>query len=217
MEFLSVQQAAKSLGVSEVQVGRLIAQGDLIASRFGRSWMIDPRSVHRYSDLHPSRGRPLPPSRAWDLLKSSSISSLDEVREFAVLCRRRAERRDVYVSPRKIDALRKDPLVMLSGVDAARFYGGAVSVAPPVDFYVRFSDIEEIRSKYRLVFGNSQEWSSNGIMRIIDDRNFDPPFNKYVPELVALVDLIAEGDYRSAKEARLMQSEKWIPVPSQSQ
>jgi len=199
MEYFSVQQAAKSLGVSEVQVGRLISQGDLIASRFGRSWMIDPRSVNRYADLHPSRGRPLPPSRAWELLKSSSVSSLEEARELAVHCRRRAERREVRVLLGLLDRVREDSRVVLSGVDAARHFGAAVSVMPPLDFYIRRGDFQSF-SKDFVVHQDFAEF--NCVVRIVDVPMFvDTPMGNHVPLLVALVDLIAEGDYRSAKEA----------------
>ena len=199
MEFFSVQQAAKSLGVSEVQVGRLIAQGDLAASRFGRSWMIDPRSVHRYADLHPSRGRPLPPARAWELLSSASVSSIEQARELAVLCRRRAERSEVRILPGLLDRVRKDSRVILSGVDAAAHFGAAVSVMPPLDFYIRRSDFESFSKDFIV---NQDSVEHNCVVRLVDAQSFDDtPIDHHVPLLVALVDLIAEGDYRSAKEA----------------
>ena len=41
----SVAEAASRLGVSKVQIGRLIANGDLDATRFGKAWAIERASL----------------------------------------------------------------------------------------------------------------------------------------------------------------------------
>jgi excisionase family DNA binding protein len=197
MQVMSVAEAAESLGVSEAQVGRLIARGDIVASRWGRSWMINRASVYRYADLRPSRGRPYPPAKAWEVLRSASVSSIDDVKQLAVMCRRRAERHDIRILPGLFDRVRQDPRVMLSGVDAAKFYGGAVSVMPPLDFYVKREHIESFQKDFVVNSGLS---ASNCVVRILDEEFNDIPLGHHVPLLVALVDLIAEGDYRSAAE-----------------
>jgi len=51
--------------VSEIQVRRLIAAGEVDADRFGRSWQIELASLQRYADLRPTVGRPLGADRAW--------------------------------------------------------------------------------------------------------------------------------------------------------
>jgi len=51
--------------VSEIQVRRLIAAGEVDADRFGRSWQIELASLQRYADLRPTVGRPFGADRAW--------------------------------------------------------------------------------------------------------------------------------------------------------
>jgi hypothetical protein len=161
--------------------------------------MINRDSVRRYEILRPARGRPFPPVRAWKELLSAHVESLDDVRELAVMCRRRAQRMDVRIIPGLFDRVRTDSRVVLSGVDAARFHGGAVSVMPPLDFYVRSEHYESFKEDFVAGIDSAD---SNCIARIIDvTPSLDIHIGQYMPLIVALVDLIAEGDYRSANEA----------------
>lgn len=54
----STQQAAELLGVSPRRVVALIESGDLVAERFGRSWMLDERSVKARLQSPKLAGRP---------------------------------------------------------------------------------------------------------------------------------------------------------------
>jgi excisionase family DNA binding protein len=199
MQVVNVAEAADLLGVSEAQVGRLISRGDISASRWGRSWVIPTVSVHRYLNLRPERGRPFPYVKAWEVLRTTSPSSLEEVRALAISCRRRAERHDARIVAGMLDHVRNDSRIMLSGVDSAKHFGAAVSVQPPLDFYLRKSDVDSFYKDYE---PNSSSNEHNCVIRVIEDvSTLDIPSGQYVPLLVALVDLIAEGDYRSAKEA----------------
>jgi excisionase family DNA binding protein len=47
-EWLSVQQVAEHLGVSNMTIYRVIDDGDLLAYRIGRSLRIDAADVERY-------------------------------------------------------------------------------------------------------------------------------------------------------------------------
>lgn len=46
----TTKEAAQRLGISMRRVNALIASGDLEAQRFGRSWMLDERSVHERAE-----------------------------------------------------------------------------------------------------------------------------------------------------------------------
>ncbi len=55
---LTTKQAAERLGVSSRRVLALVEAGDLAAERFGRSWMIDERSVEERARAPRLAGRP---------------------------------------------------------------------------------------------------------------------------------------------------------------
>jgi excisionase family DNA binding protein len=99
MDPVSAERAAKHLGVSRMQVGRLIQRGDLTATRFGRVWMIHPESLNRYAAARPERGRPLSSQAAWLQLLEAEPLTLEELRRLANTCRRRAERYPARILP----------------------------------------------------------------------------------------------------------------------
>jgi excisionase family DNA binding protein len=192
----TVFNAAKVLDVSEAQVGRLLSRGEILGSKWGRSWMIDAASVHRYASTRPERGRPYSPERAWAELLGSNVRTMEEAKKLAVLCRRRAERHGVRVIPGFLDELRKDSRVVLSGVDAGRKFKAMVTIAPPVDLYVSAAHNEKVFKKY---VSQDHVTDPNVIIRAVESDVLQQ-FEHHVPLIVALVDLVAEGDYRSAKE-----------------
>lgn len=196
MNEFSVKEAAEQLGVSAIQVGRLIAVGELRAQRFGKAWAVDRQSVQRYSQMRAGRGRPLPVGSAWERLLSAHPRSIDEVADLARQCRRRGVRREGSVSPGKFSSLLADSRVVVSGVAAAGRHGAAVDENPPHVVYVRRSDLDSVISKYRIDRDHS---SPNLIMWVVDDERW-PFAGSVVSAVVALVDLVAEGDRRSARE-----------------
>ena len=196
MQNFTVSNAAKVLDVSEAQVGRLLSRGEILGSKWGRSWMIDAASVHRYVNTRPERGRPYLPERAWAELLDGDVRTLDDAKKLAVLCRRRAERHGVRVIPGFLDAMRKDSRVVLSGVDAGRKFKAMVTLGPPMDLYLNVNDVEKVFKKY---VSQDHVTDPNVIIRVVGSDVLQQ-FEHHVPLIVALVDLIAEGDYRSAKE-----------------
>jgi excisionase family DNA binding protein len=196
MQVFAVSDAAAVLNVSEVQVGRLIAQGEIIATKWGRAWMIDAASVHRYAALRPERGRPFEQQRAWDELLVTQVGSMKKAKALAVVARRHSVRHSVRVVPGMVEKLRRDSRVVLSGVDAAQAHGAHVSVMPPLDLYVRSKDLAGLMKKY---VSAENVTDPNVIIRSVETDVLQQ-FGKYVPLIVALVDLIAEGDTRSAQE-----------------
>jgi excisionase family DNA binding protein len=195
MSSFSVRESGQLLGVSDVQVGRLISQGDISARRFGRSWMIDSASVHRYLDLRPSVGRPFSPARAWAVLAAASID-LDAGRRLAGLCRRRAVRHAVRVTPGALNAAIADAAIAASGVLRAQELQAAVDARPPFAGYVRAGDFADFVARHHVAIHSEEP---NLFLREVDDALW--PFDRDgVPAIVALVDLIDDGDARSAAE-----------------
>jgi len=192
----SVAEAASRLGVSKVQIGRLIANGDLDATRFGRAWAIDRASLFRYAALHPPSGRPLNASNAWRRLEQARPTSVSDIEQLAVTCRRRAQRLSAWVPPVKHQSLLHDALVVPSGVVAAAALGAPVDEHPPFQIYVRLRDWPTIRAKYR---ADEQHSEPNVVVRIAPD---DAPVfhNGGVDHVVAAVDLVSEREHRIAAE-----------------
>lgn len=196
MNEISVNEAAEQLGVSAIQVGRLIGFGELRAQRFGKAWAVDRKSVQRYADMRARSGRPLPVKSAWKRLLAAHPKSIDDVADLARQSRRRGVRLEGAVSPGKFSALLADGRVVVSGVAAAAQHGAAVDEHPPHIIYVQRSDVGSVISDYRIDENHS---SPNVVVWVVDDScwPFDAPV---VPPVVALVDLVNEGDHRSARE-----------------
>jgi excisionase family DNA binding protein len=55
---LTTAQAAQQLGIGESRVLKLIAAGLLPARKFGKAWMIAPRSLEKARRRPDHRGRP---------------------------------------------------------------------------------------------------------------------------------------------------------------
>jgi excisionase family DNA binding protein len=54
---ISVTEAARRAGITDRHVRRLIHDGVLQATRLGRAWLVDAKSVAAYQK-HPTMGRP---------------------------------------------------------------------------------------------------------------------------------------------------------------
>jgi excisionase family DNA binding protein len=193
----NVRQASQILGVSAMQVGRLIAQGDLDASRFGRSWAIAEDSVHRYSTSRPPKGRPLSTESAWYVLRFARPQSLVEASLLAVRCRRRSTTLNVRVVPGLLNGALTDSRVVVSGADAGLAHHAAITVGAQHVVYVRRSEVAPFLADHRASSGAA---SPNLMVRIVDDASWPFSDERIVPAHVAAIDLIDIGDERSAVE-----------------
>jgi excisionase family DNA binding protein len=208
---ISAQEAAARLGVSRMQISRLVANGDILADRFGRSLQIDVDSLNRYAELRPPRGRPLPPGSAWAAITAAAAGggaagggaapgslAFSAVKQLAIVARRRAERRPMRVMPSALERVLNDPAVVVSGADAAAHRGAAVQSRPPHSVYVRASDLADLVARHRMR-SNSDE--PNLIVRVAPDDS--PVFNgeHHAPLIVAALDMVDDRDDRSAAEA----------------
>lgn len=193
---MSVQQAAGRLEVSEIQVRRLIAAGELDADRFGRSWQIDLGSLQRYVDLRPAVGRPLGADRAWGELLSANPSSLDDARRLANRVRRRAVRRLARAAPGEVAHLIDDARIRVSGASAAASLGAPVQDRPPFAIYVDAKNFDRVVADHVLLLDPDEH---NLVIRIADHLDDRLP-DHVAPAVVALIDLVDDRDDRSARE-----------------
>jgi excisionase family DNA binding protein len=200
---LSAQEAARMLGVSRMQISRLVASGELKSERFGNALQIDLDSLQRYRDLRPARGRPLRPDSAWRRLLEPVESfraplDLEDVKLLAIEVRRRAHRREMRALPGSVDAVLGDRSVVVTGAGAAVDHGAAVQDRPPHQVYVRESDLEPLAKRHRL---RDVASDANLIVRVAPDDADLFEHGRVAPLLVAIVDLVDERDDRSAAEA----------------
>lgn len=197
MAQLNVDQAADALGVSHVQVGRLIDAGELNAKRFGRSWAIDPDSLRRYRLLRPRRGRPLSERASWQrVLDVEPPANIDEAIGLARLVRRRSRNERIRILPALDGRIHDDPRVRHGGSHAAIHHGAGIGRPDQRDIYISATDVDSFRAEYR---ASPSADDANVVLRIVDE-----PLafgGKFVPPIVAVLDLLDAADTRAAAEA----------------
>lgn len=194
---LNVDQAAVALGVSHVQVGRLIDAGELDARRFGRSWAIDSDSLRRYRLLRPRRGRPLTERASWQrLLDAEPPVNIDEAIDLARLVRRRSQNERVRILPALYQRIEDDPRVHHGGAHAALHHGAGIGRPDQRDIYISAGDADSFRADYR---ANPSGDDPNVVLRIVGE-----PMafgDRFAPPIVAVLDLLDAADTRAAAEA----------------
>ena len=197
MAKLSVAQAADALGVSHVQVGRLIDAGELDAKRFGRSWSIDPDSLRRYRLLRPQPGRPLSEWASWQrVLDAAPPANIDEVIDLARLVRRRSRNERLRILPALDGRIEADPRVHHGGAHAAIHHGAGIGRPNQRDIYISATDADVFRADLRAT-PNADD--PNVVLRIVDEPMAFT--DKFVPPIVAVLDLLDAADTRAAAEA----------------
>ncbi len=201
----SAQQAAEALGVSRMQISRLVRQGDLRASRFGNALLIDEDSVSEYRELRPERGRPLSASSAWARIARESArleaagnerEALEAARHLAIVGRRRATRHAYRVVPNRLAALLVDQRVVLSGADAGQHHGAPVRPGDPHPVYASGDDLDQLVVDHRL---RDDGADPNVIVRVVSPDVWIL-HDRIAPPLVAAIDALDDGDARSAAE-----------------
>lgn len=197
MAQLNVDQAADALGVSHVQVGRLIDAGELDAERFGRSWAIDPDSLRRYRLLRPRRGRPLSEFASWQrVLDAEPPANIDEAIDLARLVRRRSRNERIRILPALDGRIDDDPRVHHGGAHAAIHHGAGIGRPDQRDIYISAADADAFRAEYR---ANPNADDPNVVLRIVDGPVAST--DKFVPPIVAVLDLLDAANTRAATEA----------------
>ncbi|MEO6989760.1 MAG: hypothetical protein ABI239_14065 [Aquihabitans sp.] len=122
----------------------------------------------------------------------------DDLPRIAVQVRRRAVEHRFRVLPFKLDAVRSDPDVVLSGAAGAAEQGAAVA-ADGADVYVRQSLLDEVLNRHDL---RASPDEANVIVRVVDDDSW--PFKDHervAPLAVCALDAFERLDRRAAHEA----------------
>lgn len=183
MERLSVNEAARVLGVSRRRVQARINDGSLPAVKVGSQWVIDPADL--LSVQHRVRsGRPLSERSAWALIAaaaddqqflsmfeppersrararlralSRNVQAVDIDEAAALLVSalgNRSERIVLSASPRDLDDVRADARIRLSGLSAPESH---ISSGGLVEGYVSSADVAGFIEHYLLSPASQQQ------------------------------------------------------------
>ena len=186
---ISAQKAAQLLGVSRMQISRLVSAGEIKAERFGNALQVDLDSLHRYQDLRPGPGRPARPDVAWDMLGDAKPRALRDLHALAIAVRRRADRHELRVLPGSLNRLLDDHRVVVSGAASAAHAGAAVQGRPPYDLYIRRSDYPALVKEYRMRDSNKP----NLIVRVAPDDAWLFEQGHHAPMIVSMVDMVDDA------------------------
>lgn len=202
MTEITTSSAADQLGVSQRQVQRLIASGELPASRTaGDAWVVDALTLNALARDRPSRGRPWTPAVAWaalwqlsglhpDWLDRRSASRLSErltkLGGEGVLhaCRRRAAVHRYRVSDSFVDEL--NTAVVLTGtsaMDAGVF--GMSRDATRVDGYCDETALADLAVRFHL----AEDHRGNATLRVAPMRALPIGDRDEMPLAVVAADL----------------------------
>ena len=211
-EFVSVQEVAKKLGVSEQRVRVLVSNGGIPAEKLGGRWLIRSESLDDARSSHRRPGRPMDPCSAWGYLwllsdrrpKGLSPSSLSRLKyrrrmdaeELVAKVRKRGRREDFRAHPGVLDRLKNDHRFVLSGLSGLREHSVDLISGGEAEAYVKASDLDELADAYQLVESNRP----NVRLRIVDDRCW--PFEegmRIAPAPVVAVDLLESSDPRAKR------------------
>ena len=69
MDHVSVDEAARRMGLHPAHVRRLVREGEIPAQKVGARWLVSESALRQRDRLQPSSGRPLSPNTAWALLE----------------------------------------------------------------------------------------------------------------------------------------------------
>lgn len=194
MNYLSLEEAASSLGVTRRRVQALVERGQLPAQRVGGIWLLEAADVHQRRRLVAKRGRPVKAATAWNLLAEKSLPSdslaQDEFRRFVLP---RADHRNGYVHPSVIPELRHEENFVLGGRDAADDAGLPVGLLnEELDIYLRVSDLDVLLVEHVVNFGAAKP---NLHLHVVPETAWPFRVNqRFVPLLAAWLDLADRGD-----------------------
>jgi excisionase family DNA binding protein len=205
---ISLRDAADMLGVSRQKVQQLIAEHRLPAVRIGGHWQLSVVDVERCGQSPRRSGRPLDPSRAWQVLRDAEAAGRVHMPRskakrdafwLANLVRRRASVRLLH----GLDSLLADIQDELvgGGETAARFHRFApLSSAKLADGYATDNKAHALVRRFGLVDGHGNE--VNVRLRVVADEVWPFASGEVVGPLVAALDMIdAPIDDRSVESA----------------
>jgi excisionase family DNA binding protein len=186
-QIMTSAEAASVLGVSLSRVRQLAHAGEItVASRVGRSLLLDASSVNHRAVVGQRLGRALTENNAWaaiDLLTNGKSARLDgseksrlrsrlrsvTAAEFVVLCRRRASVSWYRSYDSVQDDLRRAIMTTAesaigSNAEAAKIFGLTSGVSATLDGYVSRSELSALTTNLSLI----ERRTGNTILRATD-------------------------------------------------
>ena len=194
VNFLSLDEAALSLGVTRRRVQALVERGQLPAQRVGGIWLVEAADVYQRRRSAAKRGRPLKAATAWSLLAEKvlpiDVSAQDEFRRLVLP---RAEHRDAYVHPSVIPELRLAEKLVIGGRDAADEAGLPVGLlTDDLDLYLGAGDLDALLVEHVVSF---EATKPNLHLHVVPEAAWPFGVNqRFVPLLVAWLDLADRGE-----------------------
>lgn len=224
MEWVSVPEAARILGVSDRQARKLAEAGQVRAQRVGGRWVVDAAALEAGRDQLRRPGRPLSAELAWALLVSlsrpagSGAEAIDSVLEVVHdrrarhrlrvlfgsagdvgrrrrLLASRGRRRPVWLHPVMEQRLLEDSRVRVSGGPALVEAGVGLSGVPVGRLYVEEAAVPGLFARYRLQDDPAAPLELMVIPASVPEHLL-PPAGRPVPLAVAAADLLDSADAR---------------------
>lgn len=216
---ISVRDAARRLGVSDVAIRQQIAAGRLRAERTGRDWLLDPGAVERAARQRVGSGRPLSPAMAWAVLLLASGDSdaaaeaagepryasrarhwlaSHSLRDEAVRLRMRANREEFAAHPSELPRLLRRADVLATGISAADRVG-VVGGSAEIEAYAPDRHRGQILDEHALQPGPGRvvlRWVPDELWPLLDRGG-----ERQAPRAAILVDLLEHDDPRARREA----------------
>ncbi len=206
---VTTEAAAERLGVSQRQVQRLIAAGELPAQRTaGDAWLVDALALNALSRSRPSRGRPWTADTAWAALwwlsgldaawlgartRARLRERLSDVNSAVLLvaCRRRAVTYHYRASDSFIEALGES--VVRSGTSAATATDFGLSAnGARVDGYCARATMHDLVARFHL----TPDSRGNVTLRAIDAPPAGVLDRTAMPTAVVALDLAESFEVR---------------------
>jgi len=130
------------------------------------------------------------------VLDAEPPANIDDAIDLARIVRRRSRNERVRILPALDGRIDDDPRVRHGGTHAAIHHGAGVGRPNQRDIYIDAADVDAFRSEYR---ADPNADDANVVLRVVENPiAFD---GKFVPSVVAVLDLLDAGDTRASAEA----------------
>lgn len=224
-ELMSVEGAARELGLSAVQVRRLAREQKLPAQFIGGQWVIPRSAIAIRRAVESPAGRPLSPQMAWVVLGIVNDVLYDHQLQFELEDRRqryrlnlrlrsapeldrwpqwfsnRADRHHVWVHPGRRERFITDERLHPAGAFAASRAGSEIVANVPERFYVRKHDWPKLIKEFGLHDGPDGEFTILVVPDSVPDRVW-PAKGEPVELGLALLDMLESPESRDRAVAR---------------
>ena len=229
---ITVEDAAKRLGVSKKRVYGLAAAGALSPHPIGANrYLLDAAEVEARRAQGVVNGRPLDQLSAWAVLwlglgrgdhdlgpwgaylarntrwrvrqRLGAGPVSDSLAALAPRLRNRAESVKLRAHPSDLRRLLDEPSLVRTGVSAAADVGADVVAADEVEAYVPADDLAPLREKFFL----EESRKPNVLLRVVQPPWPFPPDARVAPATAVAIDLLDSTDERTRRAGReLLQS-----------